>query len=92
MGAHDRKPGEGETESYGDSTTRLVVTQPEGFAVKVCDTLAYTLLRVDMRKLSHVLHCTSAQRQRQEYILNMHDARAEADNACTTLMTCFRCP
>ncbi|KAK9856105.1 hypothetical protein WJX84_003178 [Apatococcus fuscideae] len=36
MGNADKKPGEGETESYGDKTTRLVVTQPEGFAVKVC--------------------------------------------------------
>ncbi|KAK9863078.1 hypothetical protein WJX84_003160 [Apatococcus fuscideae] len=36
MGNKDtRKPGEGESESYGDSTTRLLVTQPEGFAVKV---------------------------------------------------------
>ncbi|KAK9836828.1 hypothetical protein WJX74_009061 [Apatococcus lobatus] len=35
MGNAGKKPGEGESESYGDNTTRLVVTQPQGFAVKV---------------------------------------------------------
>ena len=35
MGKAEKKPGEGESETYSDSTTNLEVTQPQGFAVKV---------------------------------------------------------